>query len=118
MSSDPKIPADSSQYEVAFNFEFLEDCSYKEQSVLDSVLTPAFNRASHYTILKSRVADDDTSRSEDGNDTEDPQDRNLWSTSWGPPGFKKSNHPLAIMVRMCTPCPSFDPINKSCHHRE
>lgn len=95
VSSGPKIAADSPEYEVAFNFEFLEDCSYKEVSVLDEVLSPALNRASRYIILNSSMWEED---GEDGGDTEDRQDRKLWATSWGPPGFKKSNHPLSIMV--------------------
>ena len=99
MSSHPKVAADSAEYEVAFNFEFLEDCSYKEVSVFDEVLTPALNRASRYIVLKSSIWEED-GRSEDGDDTGD-QDRKLWSTSWGPPRFQKSNHPLSIMV--CAP---------------
>ena len=113
--NDDQTP-DSPDFEVAFNFEFLEDFSRPEPGLIElatelqSGLQEGFQAGLHGLqnlgdrITKSRgdltalEEEDAQSVSNEEEDEEEKEKSKYWFTSWGPPEFEKSNHPLSIMV--------------------
>ena len=97
------ITKDSPHFEITFDYEFLED--FQDQSV-QRLQIQHFDRKAHDLYSESGYsASGDAAESTDGVDqsTATIQVPTIWENDRGPVGFKKSNHPLNIMVSCAWP---------------
>ncbi len=116
--------ADDPHLEVTINCEFLEDIGYPrpwledELAELQSDLHEGLqNLGDELQNIGSKISKSLTDLTapettdegkpilrevrEEGREREVPQQQSkYWATTWGPPRYKKSNHPLNIMVRL------------------
>ena len=89
--ADPNDPDPTDiSYSIIFNYEFVEDFR-------DSPSKRGTNDTDIGQRKKRRPGEKETYGTSYGDVWANSQ-RNF-TTSWGPMGFKKANHPLAIMVR-------------------
>ena len=97
------VTQDSPYFEVAFDYEFLED--FQEKKTQRIQIRREEGKSYDFCSESGYSGSDDAAESTDGiyllpsaairqvlgiHDT--------WENDWGPVGFKKSNHPLNIMV--------------------
>jgi len=96
------ITKDSPHFEVTFDYEFLED--FQEKSVQHRVQIRHPDRKAYGFHSESGYsASGDATHSTDGVDQSTIDAQDTWESNWGPVGFKKSNHPLNIMVSCAWP---------------
>ena len=93
VTSDSKFSSGCAEFEVTFNCEFLEDFQHEEPTV-----SQVLSHKSVYSFGSDEKGE--TEEEEDEEEERVQKRKKYWSTTWGPTKFKKSNHPLAIMVSL------------------
>ena len=106
---DRSVPPDHPEFAINIKCEFLEDFSYPKHGLIAELSEIQSELQSGLSNISSRISKSLTDLTAPAEDT--PRDKQAeengvsktpskyWATDWGPPKFRKSNHPLAIMVR-------------------